>query len=385
MPSTPAAEVTLDNWMRPPHNTAAYQRVDELVPTRRIPRSSAGPWPLPEADDRRPLDVAGFLDATHTDAVVILRRGCIVYEEYRHGMTPGTRHLAMSVSKSITATVVGCVVGEGLLSPDDSVVDVVPELRGTGLAGATVRHLLDMRTGTWEEITTLELQRDYYATVLWAPDRREGRRDKDSRSHFWRFERVRPHGGDFEYRSTLTCVLAMLAERVTGRPLPELAARCLWEPLGAEHDATITVDGSGHALADIGLSCSARDLARVGELLRLDGRRPDGDRVVPEAWVADTLTPDADQARAFVTGGRDFLPVDGAYYRNQWWVVSPRVDSRDGIYTALGIHGQLLYVDEAAEVVIAKFSSWPEPWVGEFANATLRTCRAVAADLARSD
>ena len=383
MPSTRSGSVTLDNWMRPPHNTAGYQHVDELIPTRRIPRSSAGPWRLPDADHPS-LDVAEFLDATHTDAFVALHRGRVAHEEYRQGMTPATPHLAMSVSKSITATLVGCVVGQGLLSPDDAVIDVVPEFRGTGLEGATVRHLLDMRTGTREEITTLDLQRDYYATVLWAPDERQRRRDQDSRSHFWRFERVRPHGGDFEYRSTLTCVLAMLAERVTGQPLAELASRHLWEPLGAEHDATITVDGSGHALADIGLSCSLRDLARVGELLRLDGRRPDGLQVVPETWVADTLTPDADQAQVFVAGGSDFMPVEGGYYRNQWWVVSPRMHGRDGVYIALGIHGQLLYVDEAAEVVIAKFSSWPEPWVAEFANRTLGTCQNIAAGLERS-
>lgn len=69
---------------------------------------------------------------------------------------------------------------------------------------------------------------------------------------------MRPHGGDFEYRSTLTCVLALLAERATGLRVPELISRHLWRRLGAEHDAEITVDRNGHALADIGVCCTAR-------------------------------------------------------------------------------------------------------------------------------
>lgn len=371
-----AAAVTLENWMRPPYNRPAYQRVRELIPTRTIARASQ-PWRLPSVDGPA-LALDDFLEASYTDAFVVLHRGRVAYETYRHDMTPATPHLAMSVSKSITATAVGRVIGDGLLSPDDLVADVVPEFRDTGLDGATVRHLLDMRTGTREEITTLELQRDYYATVGWAPESDGGRRDADSRSHFWRFEQVRPHGGHFEYRSTLTCVLAMLAERVTGRALPELIAENLWGPVGAEHDATVTVDRSGHALADIGVSCTLRDLARVGELLRLDGVRPDGVRVLPAAWVADTLTPDPDQSEAFGSLGADFLASPGAYYRNQWWVASPRSSDRDGIYLALGIHGQLLFIHEAAEVVIAKFSSWPEPWLADVAETTRARCHEIA-------
>ncbi|MGW4797248.1 serine hydrolase [Nonomuraea sp. NPDC004297] len=193
---------------------------------------------------------------------------------------------------------------------------------------------------------------------------------------------LHPHGGHFEYRSTLTCLLGMLAERASGLRLPELISRHLWQGLGAEHDAEITVDRNGNALADIGVSCTVRDLARLGQVLLAGGARPDGTRVVPDGWVADTLVPDPGQADAFAPHGTPYLAVPGAYYRNQWWVAGPRRAGRDGVYLALGIHGQLLYVDEAAGVVVAKFSSWPEPWIDDLARDTVAGCASIVRALA---
>ncbi|MGH3661714.1 MAG: serine hydrolase domain-containing protein [Micromonosporaceae bacterium] len=387
--------VTLHNWMRWPYNRTGFQRVRELIPTAGIDTGGAAPWPLQgltgtgpgPALASRPLAAGGtlrdLLGDTHTDAFLVLHRGRAVHEEYRHGMGPRIPHLCMSVSKSITATAVGGVIGAGLLSPSDLVTDVVPAFRGTGMDGATVRHVLDMRTGTGEQITTLDLQRAYYATVLWAPaapDR--GDPGENSRSHFWRMRRVRPHGGEFEYRSTLTCVLALLAERATGLRLPDLVSRYLWQPLGAERDAEITVDRDGHALADIGVSCTTRDLARIGEMLRCGGARSDGARVVPAAWVTDTVTPDPDQVAAFTTHGAFYLPAPTAYYRNQWWVMRARAAEHGAIYLGLGIHGQMLLVHEDAEVVVSTFSSWPEPWLDQVAQRKIRGCVDLAESLA---
>lgn len=375
-------EVTLANWMRPPYNRVSFQRVGDLVPSVRVSgaRSVRCPWPA-DASGPRTLDgrlgaqVAEVLDTTYTDAFVVLVDGEVRHEEYRSGMTPTTRHLCMSVSKSITGTVAGMLVGSEVLDPATQVTDLVPEFIGTGLEGATVRQVLDMRTGTREDITTLELQRAYYATALWAPppEPDDPGRDTDTRQHFWRLLRERDHGTDFQYRSTLTCVLALLLERASGKQFPELLTE-LWQALGAETHAEITVDGAGFALADIGLSCTARDLARLGEVLRRGGLDPAGQRVLSAAWVADTLTPDRDSQQAFAMHGRPYLPTEDAYYRNQWWVAKPRRNGRDGEYFALGIHGQLLYIDEAAELVVVKFSTWPEPWDDQFVQETYDLC-----------
>jgi CubicO group peptidase (beta-lactamase class C family) len=380
-PAVTSADLNLANWMQAPHNRLAYQRLSDLVPSARVSGAGAAAtaWPAEEASGLPLLDdsLTDLLDATHTDAFVVLQSGRVRHEEYRHGMTASSRHLCMSVSKSIAGTVAGVLVADGLLDPAAPVTELVPQFADTGLAGATVRQVLDMRTGTREEITTLELQRAYYATALWAPppENDSATRDPDTRAHFWRLARERDHGGPFEYRSTLTCVLALLMERATGRPYPDLLSEHLWQPMGAETDAEITIDAAGYALADIGLSCSARDLARLGEVLRRDGLDPDDRRVVPASWVADTLTPDADQQAAFGAHGSVYLPSETGYYRNQWWVDAPRRAHRDGRYFGLGINGQLLYIDESAELVVVKFSSWPEAWVTELADATYQLCR----------
>lgn len=398
-PDPDAVGVTLENWMRPPHNRWAFQHLRELIPTALIARGHAEPWSLPcerergWAIDRIALDlpvidgvqppatVAELVGKTHTDAFVVAHRGNVVQERYAGGMGPDTKHLAMSVSKSVTATAVGGVIGEGRVSPDDLVCDVLPELRGSGLDGATVRHLLDMRTGTLEEITTLEQQRAYFSICGWAPPMGWPPAE-DSRSHFARMRQYRPHGGEFEYRSTLTCVLGMVAERAAGMPLAELISYYLWQRLGAVHDAEITVDSSRNPLADIGFCCTATDLVRLGELLRRGGSRPESSPIVTPEWVADTVTPEHGHPEAFARLGSAYLAEPGAYYRNQWWVARPRTSEHGGIYLALGIHGQLLMVHEDAEVVVGKFSSWPQPWHDDLARWTIRGCVQLADALA---
>ncbi|MBP2351992.1 CubicO group peptidase (beta-lactamase class C family) [Kribbella aluminosa] len=375
--------------------------MSELVPTAPVDRGPDAPWFLdgwsaqdgpgpalgaanvsPAGGQRVALD--DLLTDSQTDAFVVLHRGRALHEEYRHGMGQRVPHLAMSVSKSVSASAVGAVVDAGELHLDAEVAELIGEFRGTGMEGATVRDVLDMRTGTREEITTLEQQRAYYANVQWAPAS-ERVADENSRTHFWRMRRTRPHGGDFEYRSTLTCVLAMLAERATGRSFPDVLSTYLWSRLGAEYPAAITVDRDGNALADIGFCCTVRDLARLGEVLRRDGIRPDGERLLSAEWVADTLTAAPGQLSAFRERGTAYLPMATAYYRNQWWVARGRTPGRrDGIYFALGIHGQLLMIHEAAEVVIAKFSSWRQTWEDDLAQATIRGCIELAEQLAQN-
>jgi CubicO group peptidase (beta-lactamase class C family) len=107
--------------------------------------------------------------------------------------------------------------------------------------------------------------------------------------------------------------------------------------------------------------CTLRDLARFGELMRRGGRRG-ATQVVPHAWVRDILSPDDDQVQAFLASedAREFPP--NAYYRNKWWVVDPSKP----IYKGSGINGQTILIHVPAQVVIAKFSTWPVAWDASF-------------------
>src|SRR2546428_2241259 len=134
-------QVTLANWRSAPFNRWAFQHVRELIPSAEIAND---PRRVREFESRpRELELAQFLAETDTDALVVLHRGRLVAEHYANGMTWETPHILMSVSKSM----MGLLFGQLGIQPDRPVVDVLPELSSTAYRGASIRHLLDMRTG----------------------------------------------------------------------------------------------------------------------------------------------------------------------------------------------------------------------------------------------
>ena len=365
-PFPPEARVTLANWQDPPFNRWAFQHVRELIPTARISRGDGPAQPLPRAErdvlafrfgfGDRELTVAELLEETYTDGFMVLHQGQVVAEHYLNGLAPDVPHLLMSVSKSVTSTVAGILAGRGELDVSAPVEGIVPELDGTSFAGAAVQHLLDMRTGTRfdESYDNAEADvRTYERVYLWRPDNGDPR-PPDALSYFGTLSNDGPHGGPFRYRSILTDVLAWVIERAAGDRLHRLIARELWQPMGAEFDAEITVDARGNPMADGGVCATLRDLARFGQLFADRGRA--GNRaIVPEAWIDDTVRGAPDGAGAFADGDDTPGYPPGAHYRNCWWVRDPSVP----FYHGSGINGQNIFVHVPSQTVVAKLSTWP--------------------------
>jgi CubicO group peptidase (beta-lactamase class C family) len=368
-PPPPDRLVTLENWQDPPFNRWGFQHVRDLIPTARIPRGEGPAWRLPRAEvdldsfryrsRRRTLTVGQMLEATATDGFLILHRGRIVTERYLNGLTPDTTHLLMSVSKSITSTVAGILVGRGALDPRAMVPDLVPELEGTSFEGCTVQDLLDMRAGTRfsedYDDPTAEV-RVYEQIYLWRP-RVTRRLPVDATAYFATLKNDGPHGGPFRYRSVLTDVLAWVIERAGGARLPELISRELWQPMGAEFDAEVTVDAHGNAMADGGVCATLRDLARFGQLF-LNGGCRGSTRIVPAPWIRDIVRGGPDSAEAYAASpDEDEESEDwrgAGHYRNKWWVPEPDLP----IYMGLGINGQQILVHGPGRLVMAKLSTW---------------------------
>jgi len=376
-PIDPERLVSLANWQDPPYNRWGFQHVRDLIPTAKIARGEGPARRLPRAEtdiDGLTVEAAGrrlglpaFLDETYTDALLVLHRGRVVSERYLNGMTPSTPHLLMSVSKSITSTVAGVLVGQGRLHPDDLVTQHVPQLAGSAFEGCTVRHLLDMRAGIRfnEDYDDLEADVRIYEQIYgWRPRSHDGLPDAIT-DYYPTLVAQGAHGGPFEYRSVLTDVLGWVLERAGDMRFAELTSALLWRPMGAENDAEITVDPHGNAMPDGGVCCTLRDLARFGQLM-LDGGRRGGVQVVPRSWVRDTLTPDADTVTAFAaTADARELPA-GSYYRNKWWVIDPA----GPVFMGTGINGQAVVVHAPARVVIAKLSTWPVAWHVDYSMST---------------
>lgn len=138
--------------------------------------------------------------------------------------------------------------------------------------------------------------------------------------------------------------------RVTGKPVDELLAEHIWQPMGSEYDAYMTVDGLGTPFAGGGLSANLLDLARFGQLLLDNGKYQDK-QIIPPAAIASIRA--GGDRKAFAKAGYATLP--GGSYRSMWWVFQ----NANGAYAARGVHGQTIYIAPAAEMVIVRFASFP--------------------------
>ncbi|MCD2442006.1 beta-lactamase family protein [Agromyces sp. SYSU K20354] len=370
---------TLDSWQQAPDNRWAFANLGELVPTATISRTrptvpGAATVRLGALTSQLPT-LEQQLEATYTDAFLVLRGHEVVAEYSKPGFALDQRHLIMSVSKSICGLTVGALVDDSRIDPARQVTDYVPELAGSVYDGPTVRHVLDMQVA-------IDYDEDYVnpAAEVQTHDRAAGwrrRREGDPIDTYAFLTTLRGSGevGEFQYCSANTDVLAWIVERVTGARYHEIVSELVWSKLDAGRDAIITVDAAGFGFANGGVSCTARDLARVGRLVLDSGVAPGG-RVVSEEW-----------AHAILAGGdRDAMTYDGftsafpdGSYTAQWWCTG----NDRGNVSGIGIHGQNLWLDPRTDSVIVKFSTWPEPdtpsWNALQSRLLLDVCEALDA------
>jgi CubicO group peptidase (beta-lactamase class C family) len=335
-----------------------------------------GRFVLETRGEDKTLSLPEILKATGTDAFLVLQHGAVVYEDYFGGMTPRSPHLWQSMSKSLVSCVAGNVIETGRLDPGDRVGAVVPELEGSAYGDALMRHLLDMQVG-------VEYSEDYADpdSDVNELDRIYGIRPRRSRrqlgsSYDWAATRRKrgEHGREFAYVSLDTNVLAWVLERVTGVWLPELIRDEVWGKLGGEHDAYIALDSAGSAQAESGVCASLRDLARLGLALCRHGELA-GRQVVPAAWVDDIVN-GGDQAAFAAADWAEYI-AQGSY-RDNFWVTR---SGPSAAFLALGIWGQMLYVNPAADVVVAKYSTYKQADDPEAFGMDFALCEALAREL----
>jgi CubicO group peptidase (beta-lactamase class C family) len=336
----------------------------DRFPARRIP-AGARASPLlagVEAD----LVVSGegngldeFLRDTDTSAFLVVHEDRLVRERYFGGSTRESLQTSFSVAKSFVSTLVGIAIDEGLIgSVDDRLTEYVPELaaRDPRFREITLRDLLTMSSGIrYEEGGFPRFGDDTY--TYYGVDLRD-----------IALNRVRiegPPGIAWEYNNYHPLLLGLVLERATGTSVSDFMASRLWQPLGAEADATWNLDSerSGFEKMESGLNARAVDYARFGLLFLHNGER-DGRRIVSEEWV---------RAATGADGNTDPASYHG--YGYFWWIDV----ERPGRFYAMGKYGQYIYVAPDAGAVVVRFgSNWG------VANTTwLATFRDVADQLAR--
>ena len=353
--------VTLANWRTRPFSAWSFQHVSEMVASAEIavpgqPESFVDAGGLLSRDVAiagSVETVAGFLTRSDTDALTVMKSGVFMHDYASPTMQPDAAHLVFSISKSLTAIVAGVLQDEGKLDPAVPALVYVPEAKGSAYADATVQQILDMRVSLDFIEDYLDPQSAfarYRRAMKWNP----GAGDETMLAFLVSLQKgAGPHGGPFHYRSPNSDMLGVIVERAAGERLPDLMRTRIFDKIGARGRAMVTVDGEGTSRAAGGVSVTARDLARVGEMMRLGGVGPGG-RVVSQTWVDDTLS--GGDRDAWRTGDMAHLFANAAY-RNKWYATG----KDNGAFCGIGIHGQWLYVDPAREVVIVKMSSQSLP------------------------
>ncbi|RYF30322.1 MAG: class C beta-lactamase-related serine hydrolase, partial [Comamonadaceae bacterium] len=349
-----------------PRNRWTFSHVRELGPTANVWRGSGAASPLTAAP--RDLDGVAFkalvtgedltfgqmLTRTYTDGVLVLHKGRVVYEKYFGALTPERPHLAMSVTKSFVGTLAAISVAEGKLDAAAPVTQYLPEMKDTAYGDATVRQVMDMTIGVKYSENYADPKAEVFDYARAGGMMAQGPNYAGPRT-FYDFlktlQKEGAHDDGFAYKTVNAEVLAWILARAHNQSLPDLVSEKIWRRIGAEQDAYFMVDRIGTASGGGGLNTTLRDLARFGETMRNGGKTADGQQAIPAAAVADIVR-GGDKAK-FAKGGYALLP--GWSYRDMWWITN----NEHGAYMARGIHGQSIYIDPKAEMVIVRYAAHP--------------------------
>ena len=362
----------------------------EFLPTEDISRGLGAPVPLDYlppaefADMRQAIDALTFtpiggdapmtwdesLYANYTDGMLILHEGRVVYERYFGCLEDDGKHAIMSMTKSVTGLLAEIMVAEGTLDDSLLVRDVIPEIGDSAFASATVRQVMDMTTGVQYSENYSDPNADIWlysaaASPLPKPEGYEGP------NGYWEYlQQVQPegnHGDAFHYKTINSDMLGWIISRVSGHSVTELASERLWRRMGAEQDAYQTVDGKGVPFAGGGITAGLRDLGRLGQLM-LDGGEINGERLFP-AEVVEAIRAGGDPAKF-----AGFATIPNGSYTSQWWVFH----NDHGAFAARGVHGQTIYVDPTAGMVLVRLASFPQAQNGFIDPTSLPAYQAVA-------
>lgn len=319
-------------------------------------RAQAGPHvrELPEGEALSLADAGkgpwldGYMAEHHIAGVMVLHKGRVRMQQYALDFGPTQRWESFSVAKSVTSVLLGIALQQGqIASLDDTLATYIPELADSAYANVTVQQLLTMTSG-----------------VKWNEDYADDQSDVaqmyrgacvDGKAHVLsylaRLPRQWPAGSHWNYNTAETDLLGIVVERATRRSLASYLSDTIWKPYGMAADAFwIRDECDGSNTGGSGLSATLGDYARLGQFM-LEGGRIDGEPVIAEAWLRG--------------GTREQASTDAPErgYGYLWWT------DTDGSYAAVGIFGQMVYVDPARELVIAQVAAWPKATSNELVAA----------------
>ena len=320
---------------------AAFRTMERLpvFSDARVIPAGDNVYPLPEGE---PLDIGidvdAYMQSQRAAALIIIQDGKVRLEKYGLDFGPKGRWTSFSVAKSFTSTLVGAAIKDGhIKSIDDRVSDYIPDLKGSAYDDVTVKQLLTMTSGVkWNE-DYADPQSDVAQFSAHEP---EPGMDVTV-SYMRQLESEAEPGTKWVYKTGETNLIGVLASSASGKTLSEYLSEKVWKPFGMEQDATWLLGSTGHEISGCCVQAATRDYARFG-LFLLGGGVAGGEAVLPDGWIAEATTKQAE------------IGKPGAGYGYQWWTLD------DGAYIAQGIFGQGIFIDPKRQLVIASNGNWPQ-------------------------
>ena len=306
-----------------------YSRMDELFPSRKVAKGQAV-RPLKVAPE--PFDVDAFLAANRNTGLMLVQGDTVLAERYQYDRKPEQRFGSASMAKTVLGMLVGIALSEQKIrSIDQKAEEFVAELRGHPYGGTSLRHLLTMSSGVrFDDKDTPRLlrlsvqqQSEGGAATVLPFDKRE-----------------RQAGKQFHYSNADSQVLGLVLRAAVGKPLAEYLSEKIWQPMGAEADASWLVDKGGYEVAYCCLNATLRDYARLGMLLATYGSY-DGKEIIPRYWVRAATRPEARHLRV-----GQATRFNG--YGYQTWLIH----EREPRFAAFGAYGQAVFVAPNEKIVL---------------------------------
>ena len=374
------ADINLANWRERPFSKWSFQNVSELVPSAVIASARREETPPRELGSFADIIVEGpagetiplprFLEQSHSDALVVMRGGHIIAEWCAGHCDPARPHIIFSISKSVTGLLAGVLESRGMLSFSDPVVKYIPDAEGSAYGDLLLQDLFNMTVAVDFEELYLDKTSDYdryRRAMLWNPERPDDP-TPTLRELVCSLPRAgRPHGERHAYRSPNADMAGLVVEAAAGERYADLLSKEIWKPVGAFTDAFITVDRAGNPRASGGVSMTARDLARLGDVVRLGGGS-----VIPAPFI-EKLWAGGD--RQVWDSGEQGQLFPGGSYCNYWY------ETGTGALAGLGIHGQSLWIDRKSETVIVRQSSEAVPVNDDLDQLVIAMLKAVSAHI----
>lgn len=295
------------------------------------------PLAITASDGHTPFDLNAYMAEQRAVGVLVLVNGQVRLENY--GMNYGStmRWTSFSVAKSFTSSLLGAAIKDGYIkSVDQLVTDFIPEFKGTGYDGVTIRQVLTMTSG----VHWVEDYNDPHSDVAQFDHVKTVPGEEAIVTYLKKLPREFTPGTKWVYKTGETGLIGVIVSRATKQPLADYLSKKIWAPYGMEQNGFWLLDKSGHEIGGCCISATLADYARIGQLM-LENGKVNGNSIFPNGWIeaaTHTQTP---------------IGIKGHGYGYQWWTYE------DGSYAAMGHYGQGIVIDPKRKLILAFNSDYP--------------------------